>query len=137
MSVPIRVWSSNEPDTRRTSVDGPVGVGLLAPQGHKYCNPQNDICYSLCSGCHSDYSGCVIMVVLTRYMLFGLILKVLESSITTGDLFNSKFHAASIISLSVIDVDLVKIGKRGSQKKVPCERNAGCRKKYTFVFTQW
>ena len=100
------------------SEDGPVGVGLLAPQGHKYCNPQNDICYSLCSGCHSDYSGCVIMVVLTRYMLFGLILKVLESSITTGDLFNSKFHAASIISLSVIDVDLVKIGKRGSQKKV-------------------
>ena len=73
----------------------------------------------------------------TRYMLFGLILKVLESPITTGDLFNSKFHAASIISLSVIDVDLVKIGKRGSQKKVPCERNAGCRKKYTFVFTQW
>ena len=54
------------------------------------------------------------MVVLTRYMLFGLILKVLESPITTGDLFNSKFHVASIISLSVvIDFDLVKIGKRG------------------------
>ena len=46
-------------------------------------------------------------------MLFGLILKVLESTITTDDLFNSNFHVASIIFLSVIDFDLVKIGKRG------------------------
>ena len=52
------------------------------------------------------------MVVLTRYMLFGLILKVLESPITTDHLFNSKYHAASIIFLSV-DFDLVKIRKRG------------------------
>ena len=48
-----------------------------------------------------------------RYMLFGLILKVLESPITTGDLFNSKYHAASIICLSVVHFILVKIGKRG------------------------
>ena len=54
------------------------------------------------------------MVVLTRYMLFGLILKVLESPITTGDLFNSKYHPPSIISLSV-DFDLVKIRKRGER----------------------
>ena len=54
------------------------------------------------------------MVVLTRYMLFGLILKVLESTITTDDLFNSKYHAASIIFLSV-DFDLVKIRKRGER----------------------
>ena len=53
------------------------------------------------------------MVVLTRYMLFGLILKVLENPITTDDLFNSKFHPASIICLSVVHFILVKIGKRG------------------------
>ena len=53
------------------------------------------------------------MVVLTRYMLFGLILKVLERPITTDDLFNSKFHPASIICLSVVHFILVKIGKRG------------------------
>ena len=53
------------------------------------------------------------MDVLTRYMLFGLISKVLESTITTDDLFNSKYHAVSIICLSVVHFILVKIGKRG------------------------
>ena len=53
------------------------------------------------------------MDVSTRDMLFGLILKVLESTITTGDIFNSKYHEASIICLSVVHFILVKIGKRG------------------------
>ena len=55
------------------------------------------------------------MVVLTRYMLFGLILKVLESPITTGDLKNSKCHAALNISLSVLHFILVKIGQKGER----------------------
>ena len=53
------------------------------------------------------------MVVWIRHMLFGLILKVLESPITKDDLFNSKYHVAPIISLSVVHFILVKIGKRG------------------------
>ena len=57
----------------------------------------------------------MIMDVLTRYMLFGLILKVLESTITTDDLFNSKYHAVSIICLSVVHFILVNIGKRGER----------------------
>ena len=38
---------------------------------------------------------------------------ILWKPLCTGDLFNSKFHPASIISLSVVHFDLVKIGKRG------------------------
>ena len=46
----------------------------------------------------------------TKYMLFGLVLKVLESSLTSCGLFYLKIHAAGIKPLSVLDFVLMKIG---------------------------
>ena len=46
----------------------------------------------------------------TKYMLFGLVLKVLESPLTSCGLFYLKIHAAGIKPLSVLDFVLMKIG---------------------------